>query len=138
MFSSRTELKDKLASAEAEVTRLESEVAEVQSLNQTIADQAEQIVDLKDELESITKKHDEIVAEKADLETKLAEAESKSSPEALQALVTEEMAKCGHKPVEEIKDEQIQSGKKATRSEFESMDHVARNQFIKEGGKITE
>jgi len=136
MFSSRTELKDKLASAEAEVIRLESEVAEIQSLNKTIADQAEQIVDLKDELESITKKHDEIVAEKADLETKLAEAESKSSPEALQALVTEEMAKCGHKPVEEIVEEKVVAIKEVSREAFNAMRPKQKSDFCLNGGKI--
>lgn len=98
MFESRSDLKNKLAAAEADVTRLEAELAQSQEQAKLVIEKDQEIASLSAELLEIKEDHEAI---KAELEL----AKSKSSEETIQALVTEEMAKCSHKPVEEIQAE---------------------------------
>lgn len=98
MFESRSDLKNKLAAAEADVTRLEAELAQSQEQAQLVIEKDQEIASLSAELLEIKADHEAL---KAEAEA----AEAKTSEEAIQALVTEEMAKCSHKPVEEIQAE---------------------------------
>lgn len=95
MFESRSDLKNKLAAAEADVTRLEAELAESQAQAQLVIEKDQEIASLSAELLELKADHEAL---KAEVEA----AEAKTSEEAIQALVAEEMAKCSHKPVEEV------------------------------------
>lgn len=113
MFETRSELKTKLTASEAEVTRLKEELTAALAKAESSADQTRTIAELtadleeaKDELKAECDAHlatkeaskSELDAAKNELETEKA----KTTPEAIQALVTEEVTKAGHAPIENI------------------------------------
>ena len=129
MFESRSDLKNKLAAAEADVTRLEAELAQSQEQAQLVIEKDQEIASLSAKLLEIKEDHEAL---KVELEL----AQSKSSEENIQALVTEEMAKCSHAPVEVAPIESESGEKKVSREEFDAMDHNSRNAFLASGGKL--
>lgn len=101
MFTTRKDLEAQLASASADVERLETELAAAQTKAEEAIANAERITELSAEVESLTAQltteQEAHTATKAELEAE----QAKTTPEAIQALVTEELAKAGHEPLDD-------------------------------------
>lgn len=103
MFESRKELFAKIASLEADNARLESDLTAAQAAASSAADSAETIAGLNEDLAAAQAEIAAITSAKdgeiASLSASLAAAEAKSSPEAIQAHVTAQIAASGHPPL---------------------------------------
>lgn len=100
MFTTRKDLQDALEAEQKETARLEAELQAAQELNEEATGQAQRLAELE---ESLTQAQTDLQIEReAHEETKAAlEAEKeKTTDEAIQARVTEEIALAGHAPVE--------------------------------------
>lgn len=100
MFESRKELTAKLEAFEADIARLETELGEATKLVDAAAVQTQGVAELIEELESV--KADLKDEEDAHAETKaeLEAEQAKTTPEAIQALVTAEIAGSCHPAIE--------------------------------------
>jgi len=148
MFETRNKLTAKITALETENTELREEITDLTAQVEEFSEASETVAGLNTQIENIAA---ELATEKANFataqaawsekETKfiadLAAAEAKSSPEAIQAAVTAEMAKCSHKPVEfSAETEKQSSAKTITRVEFNALDHIERGKFFASGGKL--
>lgn len=144
MFETRNALAAKITSLESENTELREEITELSAQLKESADQSETIAGLNTQLEGISNEFaaakSEWATKESELSEELAEAQAKAAPEAIQALVTAELAKCAHAPVTvSVKTEKNGSDKmEVTRSEFSAMTPYQKSEFSKRGGKIKE
>jgi len=149
------ELQAKLSAVEtdllennAKLIETESEllVARTESIEDKskIADLSEQIVALTEDItaskNALEVANTEYTSKLTALQSDLEAAQAKVTPEAIQALVTEELAKCSHRPVEvgsETASPQT-TKKEVSRTEFNQMNPRQKSEFSLNGGKITE
>lgn len=151
MFETRNKLTAKITALETENTELREEITDLTAQVEEFSNASETVAGLNTQIETITA---ELATEKANFATAqaewtekeaqfatdLAQAQAKSSPEAIQAAVTVELAKCSHKPVEftsEVEHTQSKS-KELTLEAFNQLTPADRMTFVKSGGKITE
>lgn len=132
MFETRTELKDQLAAANADIERLESELAAAQALNDEAAANAQRIAELEQDLAAA---RDGLIAEEnAHAETKaaLAAEQEKTSPEALNALVAAKLTEAGHQPLDldGVGDSQATQSKTPHLDHFESLTGGAATRYF--------
>jgi len=103
MFETRKELFSKIDAQAADITRLESELAASEAKVSAATNADETIAGLNEDLEAAQTALKETTAAKdkeiGELKASLAAAETKSSPEAIQALVTAQIAASGHPPL---------------------------------------
>jgi len=104
MFETRNKLTAKITSLETENAELREEITDLTTKVEEFSNASETVAGLNTQIENITS---EFATAKAEWETKeatlvadLEAAQAKSTPEAIQAKVTEELAKCSHRPVE--------------------------------------
>lgn len=104
MFDTRKELTAKLKASETENEELRTDIEGLESKVEESKDQTEKVASLTSELEQSNSDLDEAKSEwvtaKATLTSKLEAAEAKATPEAIQAIVADELAKCSHDPIE--------------------------------------
>jgi ATP-dependent Clp endopeptidase proteolytic subunit ClpP len=123
----------KLEGVEAENTTLRGELEEAKTL---ITDAAAEVADFKAQLDAARTEADALKAtvEAKDLEiTESAKAlkaeQEKTTPEAIQALVTEAIAGSGHPPIEEPKEEQTVIGQSVTET-YEKLEGAEKWAFL--------
>jgi chromosome segregation ATPase len=132
-------LAEKAGKLEAEVVRLNTEHS---NLTKELTETKEALGKVSAELEQAKASAISAESAKVEAESKLsaAEATAKELGEKLanpSAQAAEILAKVGVKASDVPKAETKPNGKTATRSEFEAMRHFERNNFIREGGKVT-
>ena len=102
MFETRKELQSQLEASQAEVARLEADLTKATALADEAATLAQQVAELTEDLDACrAEMTTEIEAHTATQEL-LAAEQAKTTPEAIQALVTAEIAKSGIPPIEGI------------------------------------
>jgi len=97
MFSTRKDLEARLEAATADLEQAEAQLNAANEKAEEAAANAQRISELEAELEAEKEAH-------TATQTALESEQAKTSDEAIQALVTEELAKAGHEPVEEVED----------------------------------
>ena len=133
----------------AQVEQIEAQIAENESLRKEIEEmtaQIEEVGDLKNQIlssnlqiEELEAKIEESNAKKEQAEVELQEAQAKVTEEAVQALVTEELAKCSHQPIEASASEEEETlAKEISRDQFNALSPFKKSQFCLSGGKIKE
>lgn len=102
MFETRNDLKDKLAAAEAEITRLESEITQAQAAASESVNLSQRVAELTDDLNELTATaaatQSALEAANASISSITAELETekaKTTPEALQSLALATLAEAG-------------------------------------------
>lgn len=163
MFATRNELKEQLAAASADVARLEGELAEASSHAAEAANLSERITELEGDLSAATADLSAAQEEIATLTEDLTAAREALQPEnvasliataysseeeadapireAVQNLVTIEVAKCGVRPLDlegNRMPDAPAAAKSMPRSEFNSLSPRQRSEFCLNGGTITE
>lgn len=141
MFETRKELFSKIDAQAAEITRLETELADEQAKVSAASNTDETVAGLNEDLEAAQNTLTEVTAAKdgeiATLKASLSTAEAKATPEAIQALVTAQIAASGHPPLAvETGIEPNKDDKKMTLEAFNAMSPRKRSDFCKNGGKI--
>lgn len=133
----------------AQVEQIEAQIAENESLRKEIEEmtaQIQEIGDLKNQIISSNLKIEELEAsikesdaKKEQAEAELVEAQAKVTEEAVQALVTEELAKCSHQPIEaSAAQEEKALDKEISRDQFNALSPFKKSEFCLNGGKIKE
>jgi hypothetical protein len=117
MFESRKELFTKIEAQAADITRLETELSASQAKVTEATNETETVAGLTEDLEAAKTENkdlsDKLVKLEADHKAALEAEQAKTSPEAIQALVTAELVKSGHPALSiESKDEKGTSQKK--------------------------
>jgi ATP-dependent protease ClpP protease subunit len=132
-----------LLDRESELSTVKNDLIEATN---EVATLREQITEAKAELEQFKASKDEqinitaqLVAEfdakiKASQEA-VATAESKATPEAIQALVTDELSKAGHAPIESAPSAES-ADTKITREAFNALSPYKRLEFVRNGGTL--
>jgi ATP-dependent Clp endopeptidase proteolytic subunit ClpP len=136
LFPNNSEV-EKLEAHIAENDSLRAENADLQSKLEAVKDSEQVIIENKVKIETLTNEltaKDEQITE---LNAKLIEAESKAkdADESASAKAVEMLATIGQEEPLETQKSSIQETSK-TRAEFNALDHIQRNEFIKNGGKI--
>lgn len=142
MFESRKELFSKIAALEADNKRLETELLAEQGKVAESGNQSESLAALNEDLEAAQTENKDLTAKLENAETEhktaLATEQAKTTPEAIQTLVTAELVKSGHPPIEFKGGETDKVEETKTRAEFASLDNPAKAAFIRNGGKLTD
>lgn len=142
MFETRNKLTAKITALETENEELREEITDLTAKVEEFSNASETVAGLNAQIETVT---NEFATAKAEWEAKeskftaeLEAAQAKSTPEAIQAAVTEELAKCSHKPVEvtAITENQTSEKKEVSRDEFNAMTPSQKSKFSINGGKI--
>ena len=150
MFETRKELQSKLSASEAEVARLEAENTALQSKVDEAAGSAQVVAELQDDIEAAKA---QISAEEAahaatkeaaqareeELTNELNAEKDKTTPEAIQALVTAEVCKAGIPPIAELAENASKPDLKTmSREAFNQLSPRQRSEFSIKGGTITD
>lgn len=138
-ISGDTALAEKVGKLEADAARLSDELA---SASASLAEANEKLAKASAEVESLKTAAVNAESEKVQAESKLAAAEAKAKELEAKlanpsAQAAEILAKVGVSPDKLPKAETKPAGRSVTRKEFEAMSHFERNQFFREGGKVT-
>lgn len=143
MFETRNKLTAKITALETENADLRDEITELTSKVEEYSNASETVTGLNTQIENLTSELATAKAEWAEKESKLTadleDAQAKATPEAIQAAVTEELAKCAHKPVEvnaATEATVVEAKKEITRDEFNAMTPAQKSKFSINGGKI--
>jgi hypothetical protein len=149
MFDSRKDLIAQRDEARADVLRLEAEletaqakVDEAATLTQQVAELNEDLEACKLELKTETEAHEatkeahatELTALNADLDAEKA----KTTPDAINQLVTAQLATAGHPPIEEGSSTPGITTNTLSREAFNALSPREKTTFAKSGGKITD
>ena len=150
MFDSRKDLIAQRDEARADVIRLESELATAQAkvdesatLTQQVAELTEDLeackLDLKTEAEAHQATKDAHATELDDLNESLEAEKAKTTPEAINKLVTAQLATAGHPPIEEgAESNSALTSKTLSREAFNALSPREKSAFSINGGKITD
>lgn len=140
MFESRKELFSKIEAQAAEITRLETELLAEQGKVKESGDQSELVATMNEDLEAAQSENKDLTAKLTKAETEYTAAleaeQAKTTPEAIQALVTAELVKSGHPPVSMTGETSDSAENTKTRAEIDSLTFAAQNAFFAAGGKI--
>jgi seryl-tRNA synthetase len=139
MFESRKELFSKIEAQAAEITRLETELTAALTKGNDAAESSQEVAGLREDLQAATEENASLSAQlekvKADHAAELAAEKAKTAPEAIQALVTAEIAGSGHPPLA-IENENGKDDSAVLKSEFDRMTPAAKMEFFRKGGKV--
>lgn len=123
MFETRKDFKDRIEVLEAEVSKLEQRnetlTAERDEARQNASDHSEMLAELNETQEALDAEKEAHQATRNELEAE----QEKTSPEAINALVTAELSKAGHPPIEEPAAEVEEKTDEKIREEFAAMPH---------------
>jgi len=126
MFETRKELFSKIDAQAADITRLETELTAAQDKASAATDSAETIAGLNEDLAAAQTALTDLTASTdatiAGLRSDLAAEKAKTTPEAIQALVTAEVAGSGHPPVVV----ETKTGETAAQDEIKSLTGLAK------------
>ena len=124
--------KTELIEATSEIAGLRDQLAEVSAEAEKVKD------DFKAKEDAFDIQVAEFTAELADSIEVAKAAEEKTTPEAIQALVTDELAKASHAPIEIGGNTEIQLETKITREAFNALTPHKRMDFVRNGGTLKE
>jgi ATP-dependent Clp endopeptidase proteolytic subunit ClpP len=128
-------VKTDLAGTEA---KLQESIANIATAESALQEAATEILNLRTSGITITSELATMRTEKESLATALAESEAKATPEAIQALVTAQIAASGHPPLNvETGLEPNKTENSLTRELFNALTPAKRLAFAKAGGKIS-
>lgn len=137
LFANKHDLEaaqSKIVSLETDLTALQAELTESQSISaayvETLATLQTEKADAISSLENLTVRFEASQATIDELENKVIEAEQSATQKAISIL-----AEQGHAPVE-IQESANTTSNMKTLSEFNSLNHLQRNAFVRGGGKI--
>jgi len=136
VFAQLEAVKTDLANAEAANTE---SLGKLQTAELALQEAATEIINLRSSETTITAELETVRAEIATLTASLTEAETRITPEAIQALVTAQIAGSGHPPL--VVEGSVTHGnddKSMTLTNFNSLTPKARMAFVKSGGKLTD
>lgn len=150
MFETRKELQSQLEASQAEITRLEAELAtatarvdESATLSQQVAELTEDLeackLELKSEKDRLDAARLEVIDQLAQKTAQLEAEQAKTTPEAIQALVTAEVCKAGIPPIDEpVATASKPDLKTMSREAFNQLSPRQRSEFSIKGGTITD
>jgi predicted nucleic acid-binding Zn-ribbon protein len=137
LFANKHDLEaaqSQIVSLETDLTALQNELTESQSISashvESLATLQAEKADALSSLENLTVRFEASQAKIAELENKVIEAEQSATQKAISIL-----AEQGHAPLEIVESANANTNTK-TLTEFNSLNHMQRNAFIREGGKI--
>lgn len=139
-FANKAELESaqsQIASLNDDLTTLQAELATERDV---VASHVQTITGLQDQVSTLTAEREQFETQATQAQSRITELEKEvvTANESASLKASELLASSGHvAPVDAVDAQNVITQKEKTREEFNAMDHIARNQFIQNGGKIT-
>ena len=138
MFETRKELQSQLEASQAEVSRLEAELTAANAKVEESATLTQQVSELTEDLEACKAGLTTEAEAHAATKELLAAEQAKTTPEAINKIVTAQLATAGHPPIDDVPSGNQEAEKKLTREAFNKLTPRQRSEFSIHGGTITD